>query len=237
MKGSTAPWDCAVALREIDRVAVFLSRLNQLTGEAVDPFVEGIRHRMIPMAEGRGFAVTLVPESDAGPYMAKLREDRYYKRSGDSFYKMEHFDIADMFGRRRRPKLELVARVRGKQAEAKIIVGLRNDGRASARAPYVSIRCDGPFRRSMYGLDGNHNEGLPFLGEYDQAWRYGAGGDMTIHPGLQRDVALLSLGLTGDRWQQLNSDTVIRYELACEDQPVREGERVIPLSDINPPVD
>ena len=30
--------------------------------------------------------------------MAKLGEDRYYKRSGDSFRKMEHFDLEDMFG-------------------------------------------------------------------------------------------------------------------------------------------
>lgn len=29
--------------------------------------------------------------------MAKLEEDRYYKRSGDSFYRMEHFDLEDMF--------------------------------------------------------------------------------------------------------------------------------------------
>jgi hypothetical protein len=37
--------------------------------------------------------------------MAKLGEDRYYKRSGDSFYRMEHFDLEDMFGRRQKPIL------------------------------------------------------------------------------------------------------------------------------------
>lgn len=155
--------DCAIELREIERVAVLLSRLNQLTGEAVDPIVDGVRHRTILTEGGRGFAVTQVPESDIGPHMAKLREDRYYKRSGDSFYKMEHFDIADMFGRRRRPKLEAIARLRGQRAETQIVIGLRNEGRASARAPYIAINCEGPFRRSTFGLDGNHNEGLPFL--------------------------------------------------------------------------
>ena len=39
--------------------------------------------------------------------MAKLGENRYYKRSGDSFYQMEHFDLEDMFGRRRKPKLKM----------------------------------------------------------------------------------------------------------------------------------
>lgn len=98
--------DCATALKEIDRVALLLSRLNELTGDGVDPTVHGVRHRIIPGRDaGRGFAVSLIPESDTGPHMSKLGEDRYYKRSGDSFYKMEHYDIADMFSRRRKPNL------------------------------------------------------------------------------------------------------------------------------------
>jgi hypothetical protein len=37
--------------------------------------------------------------------MAKLGEDRYYKRSGGAFYVMEHFDLEDVFGRRQKPKI------------------------------------------------------------------------------------------------------------------------------------
>lgn len=223
--------DCASALREIEKVAALLTRLNQLTGEGVDPIVDGVRHRIIPTADGRGFAVTLVPESGGGPHMAKLREDRYFKRSGDSFYQMEHFDIADMFGRRRRPTLEVTASVK----RANIIIGIRNDGRASARAPYLAINCDGPFQRSMFGLDGNYTEGLPLLRGHEQPWRYGGGGEIVIHPGMQHDVALLWLGLNGERRPHLTNDTVIKYEVACEDQPVRQGEIVIPLAQIDPP--
>jgi len=51
--------------------------------------------------------VTIIPESAAGPHMAKLGEDRYYKRNGSSFIRLEHFDLADMFGRRMRPDLDL----------------------------------------------------------------------------------------------------------------------------------
>ncbi len=35
------------------------------------------------------------------------REQRYYKRSGDSFYRMEHFDLEDMFGGGRNQILKL----------------------------------------------------------------------------------------------------------------------------------
>jgi AhpD family alkylhydroperoxidase len=92
--------DCAVGRKEIEPIKLFLSRLNALTGQAVSPIVDGIRHRAIETTENSGFAITLVPETESGPHMAKLGEDRYYKRSGDSFYKMEHFDLEDMFGRR-----------------------------------------------------------------------------------------------------------------------------------------
>lgn len=127
--------DCASALKEIDRIAVFLTRLNQLTGDSVDPTVHGVRHRILETGNGKGFAVSMIPESEIGPHMAKLGEDRYYKRSGGSFYKMEHYDIADMFSRRRKPNLVLTYRTEGIGAQSRIILRLHNDGRASARAP------------------------------------------------------------------------------------------------------
>lgn len=105
--------DCAMALVPVDQIQLLVSRLNSLTGEGTDPKVEGVRHRLIEIGSGRGFAISLVPESASGPHMAKLGENRYYKRIGDGFYKMEHYDIADMFGRRRKPKLSVFYRVVG----------------------------------------------------------------------------------------------------------------------------
>lgn len=103
--------DCATEKSEIKPLSQFISRLNNLTGELVDPIIEEVRHKDILIKDDRGFAATLVPESASGPHMAKGGEDRYYKRSGDSFYRMEHFDIEDMFGRRKKPKLALHKRI------------------------------------------------------------------------------------------------------------------------------
>lgn len=94
--------DCATAIAELTNPALMVSRLNSLTGDATSPLIGGIRHKAIINPETEhGVVATLVPENDAGPFMAKLGEQRYYKRSGDSFYQMEHFDLEDMFGRRR----------------------------------------------------------------------------------------------------------------------------------------
>jgi Schlafen, AlbA_2 len=130
--------DCASASVEISAVRELISRLNELTGEAVSPMVDGVLHKPLETFLGRGYAVTLVPESVAGPHMAKLGEDRYYKRSGDSFYRMEHFDLEDMFGRRQKPNLRVRLRhdpslQRADEELEELHFSLLNDGRAIAK--------------------------------------------------------------------------------------------------------
>lgn len=224
--------DCAVALKPIDQVALLLGRLNSLTGEAVDPSVAGIRHRVIEMAEGRGLVITLVPESETGPHMAKLGENRYYKRSGDSFYKMEHYDIADMFGKRRKPKLTVFYRVVGVGTHAEVHLGLRNDGRATARAPFFAFESTGTLQRSRHGLDGNGNEGLTWLRTANSGlqWAYGGGMDFALHPAMAHEVACLSLGIPERSVPKEN--VTVRYAVACEDQPLERGELVIPIEEL-----
>jgi hypothetical protein len=99
--------DAAAEVKLIEGVPLLLSRLNNLTGEATTPIVDGVQHKVIPFEGNAGCVATLVPASAGGPHMAKLGENRYYKRSGSSFYMMEHFDLQDMFGRRQRPDISL----------------------------------------------------------------------------------------------------------------------------------
>jgi hypothetical protein len=213
--------DCAFGTQEVDSLPLFISRLNELTGSAVSPIAEGVRHKAIPPAADRGFAVTLVPESDSGPHMAKLGEDRYYKRSGDSFYRMEHFDLEDMFGRRKKPKLNLTTRIAGGSASTTIILGIENTGRGTAKAPYLAFDGTAPFAPRMFGLDGNGNDGLPKL-HFGQRlkYRYGASGNVVIHPGTIHEVAALDLGW-GARVDNIpNQDVIIEYEISAEDSQI-----------------
>jgi hypothetical protein len=164
--------DCAVAASEIKPIKLLLSRLNEFTGQAVSPIVDGIRHKVIERTADTGFAATLVPESQSAPHMAKLTEDRYYKRSGASFYKMEHFDLEDMFGRRQKPSLGIVFEQGKKEEEVEeLIVLLVNQGRAVARHAgfvitvqhNVEIVQVGPEMRDNSGI----NAGRPVV-SYDR---------------------------------------------------------------------
>jgi hypothetical protein len=127
--------DCAMEIVEISKPDLLVSRLNSLTGESTSPIVDGVRHRVItdPITASSVVA-TLVPETDSGPFMARLGEQRYYKRSGDSFYQMEHFDLEDMFGRRQKARLEIIPEQKeAKEGVETIVILLLNTGRAVAR--------------------------------------------------------------------------------------------------------
>jgi hypothetical protein len=226
--------DCAMALQPIDKVHLLVSRLNSLTGEAVDPTVAGVQHRAVEKSPNVGFVISLIPESDTGPHMAKLGDDRFYKRVGDSFYRMEHYDVADMFGRRRRPKLELFYRVIGTGSNAEVHLGLRNSGRATARAPYFAFACTPPLARSSYGLDGNMTEGLKFLrfASTDFPWKYGGGMDFAIHPHMGHEVACINLGIPAR--PAPTADCQIRFAIACEDQPIETGTLIVPVTELCP---
>jgi hypothetical protein len=233
--------DCACGKREIKPLSLFVSRLNELTGEAVSPPVSAVRHRPIPLSADSGFAATIVPESDSGPHMAKLGEDRYYKRSGDSFYRMEHYDLEDMFGRRKKPKLQLITKLAyagggssggNKYVNVQVTYALENVGRGAAKAPLLALKIKSKHRLSEFGIDGNGNFGLDRLpharGSLDHL--FGGSSVTVIHPGTYREVCAISLKIHLDSAQA--DDIIIDYLIASEDTKADSGEHLTQKEEI-----
>jgi hypothetical protein len=221
--------DCATDLVPIADIALFLSRLNSLTGEVVAPTVSGVEHEGIDRGDGTGFVKSIVPASETGPHMARAGEGRYFKRSGDSFYRMEHFDVADMFGRRKHPKLRLATRIsrggtrsRGtiRQFDLLVYLTIVNEGRGSARAPFLSIDVSPPFSVYAYGVDGNMNFGLPVLqrSRGTSSHLYGASSDFVIHPGTGLDVTAVTAEIVEpDDGPPQVPDLLLTYVIAAEE--------------------
>ena len=137
-----------------------------------------------------------------------------------------------MFGRRPKPLLKITYRVRNPGPMADIVIGLKNHGRGSARAPYLSVSTTLPFHQKWGGLDGNRHEGLPLLVEQSSpgTWRYGARGDFVVHPGVHHDV--LSLTRENNATPLPAAGVEIRYGIACDDQPLTEGRLIVPARDV-----
>ncbi len=230
--------DCAIEAKEIQPLSLCLSRLNELTGDSVTPLVNGIRHKSIKTINDSGFLITFVPEGDSGPYMAKLGENRYYKRSGDSFYLMEHFDIEDMFGKRKKPKLYLSIKIPNRN-DPIFFICINNTGRGSAKAPYLAFEIPHPWKLSPYGLDGNGSLGpLPLLKSWiGRLVHFGANANAVIHPDTELEVAVLYLGLGKTLKDLPTKDLVINYEVAAEDMKTKRDKLIIKMKELfNSPV-
>jgi len=213
--------DCASDKQHIDNISLFMSKLNEYTGIAVTPIVNAVEHKAIYSGKNCGFAATLVPESEIGPHMAKFKEDRYYKRSGDSFYKMEHYDITDMFGRRRTPKLIVYYKIipggnissGGKTThEYGITFGIKNEGRDSAHFLYFAIEKVKNFANSQ-PLNPTIYELSSF---YEPNWTRIAGkNDLILHPGMFIDIFSIRSKFKED-FIDIH-DITINYEIAAND--------------------
>ncbi len=188
----------------------FRSRLEQLTGESTSPRVDGIRHKTIREHDGKnGYVVTLVPVSDFPPHMAKLGENKYYKRSGESFYSMEHFDLEDMFGRRARPQLQIVFELISQDVErTDILLGIRNCGKGLARFPCLEVTIKPPRSWGIVpaGVDGRRATGLTPIQTLADKHLYTFSGraDDVIYPGQTLYVTRLNYHVSrGDAGQEL----------------------------------
>ncbi|MCA9289805.1 MAG: ATP-binding protein [Phycisphaerales bacterium] len=145
--------DAADAIDAIPDVAAAMSRLQEYTSQATSPVASEVTHHLVyATADGSGAIATLIPASDTGPHMARLGEQRYYKRAGGSTYMLEHFDLEDMFGRRATPVLECEVELASvaidehpttweKRINCAAYLLVKNTGRGLARFVEVEVSC------------------------------------------------------------------------------------------------
>lgn len=85
--------DVANELKPIKNVIDFENYLKKNEGNAIVPFMDGVEYRRILEDDNNGYLIIYIPQSERAPHMAMFSDKRYYKRSGDSFYICEHFDL------------------------------------------------------------------------------------------------------------------------------------------------
>jgi schlafen family protein len=134
----------ASKLKPITAVSDFESRLKKSLLNTVQPFVDGVQIVAILEEDtsGDGYVKVLIPRSEKTPHRA-LRADReYFRRSTEGFYRMEHFDLEDAFGRRPHPALTFIATLvprPGDDPFEDVRLGLLNEGRGIAKYPGFTL--------------------------------------------------------------------------------------------------
>ena len=114
----------------------------------------------------------------------------------------------------------------------KIIIGIRNLGRSSARDPFLALRLPAGLSFAEYGLDGNGRQGLRSLGTvYASLYTAFSGvAQASVHPGMDHDVTALE----GFLKENLPPEEgfKIDYRLSAESFPLIEGTITIPGAEI-----
>ena len=163
-------------LKPITAVSEFEARLKKSLINSAQPFVDGVCMEPFMESEepGSGYLKILIPRSEKTPHRALLAGREYYKRSTEGFYRMEHFDLEDAFGRRPQPVLtaevSLVPRL-GEDPHEEVSFRLKNIGRGIAR--FAGLFCefspDVQIVRVTQGLQNNSglNQGRPIVSYQD----------------------------------------------------------------------
>jgi hypothetical protein len=143
---------------------------------------------------------------------------------------MEHFELAEMFGRRRRPQLEIYWNIKlgswngaapNRTFHVSFIVGLKNVGRGIARYPAVMLS---GVKKHMYGLDGNGNLGLPIRVRSDHTkLLFGGGADDVIYPDSILEISALDPIENVSEGMPIFMARKLEYELYADEMPPVRG--------------
>lgn len=209
--------DQVVATPGVANARQILAKLNNLSPDASSPGVRGLDHRIIVgAAELPSFVATFVPEGESGPYMTMLKEarHRYYRRIGSSFSPMDHGMVADMFGRRAQPMLQVECRPES-SASLNLRAIVTNVGRGIARAPYLMLRAREPLSASP-SMDTRRMPWAPGL----PGWHcFAEGMDGVIHPRLARQWLPLQTRMAVLTHEQRKATYTISYRLGAAGLP------------------
>jgi len=209
--GIKAKKGLAQELKPFSEFKQYEADLQDLAGGWVFPSIDGLQVKSIESEDdpGRGFVLVLIPVSDKTPHINQ-REHRYYYRNGSNFLMMEHYQIDDMFGRRPKPKLDLIIHIKRDKVNDNynLNVSIQNKGKATAKEVickkkfFYSSEIPKPF------IDGNITDLIEF---YDgtQSWIL----KKPVHPNTIVKYRDYNINCT-ESYEKIN------FEIYCENLPI-----------------
>jgi hypothetical protein len=226
--------------KPINEIQEFVNSLLDLAPNTTDPFVHGIDGAWISNDGNTGYALVYIPESTLPPHRVVLKGDiqqHYYVRTGSSFVIATHTMLEDMFGRRPKPQIEVIADLLpvtgvGTLFVINILISIINKGRGVAKGPYLALHIPEPYKKSKYGIDGNGGRGLQPLPSprNDFVCRYGSQNSILIHSGIKWPVDTIEGEFQNTTDFAILGDVEIPYTLAAEG--VRPLEGVLRISSV-----
>lgn len=230
--------DCALSpAAPIGGIERFKSEATTLVGQLIQPRHDGVHVAAIASdaGDGSGFLLVYVERSERRPHRSEARgQKQYFKRAGDSFFEMEHYDIEDAFARESAATLEFGFKLQknytsGVDRDYELQIILSNVSSVIARFPYLSIFLLRGIGVNSY-VSASRSHGLKHVQSTDK-YHFLGGSDDVIHPGMSLSVATLDIKLKllgGDLWvtrdQAQNEVVSFAYSIGCEGRGALGGQ-------------
>jgi hypothetical protein len=178
--------------------------------------------------------VIYVERSERRPHRSEAKGDKqYYKRSGESSFVMEHFDIEDMFRRHTVAALDVDWHLQDlggsshgdgtASVKMGVVISLTNNSNVTAKFPYLHVVA-GSFQSEIWG-----GSGLPLRITATGWLLFEGGADHVINPGVTREIAKLVFqiprrehGVAPDL-NAVNFPLKVEYGCGCEHSAIRHG--------------
>lgn len=225
--------DVVTRVSPVCDIAKAHSEVVSLVGQLVEPRVDGVDVRRFSLQHlpDSGFILVYVPASSLGPHRSR-RDREYHRRHGSGFFRMEHYEIAEMFGRRLGPELRIRWELRQFDITnagvgiARISLGIENVGRATAKYPCLTIKHPNhqPFAELPSGLSRRTS--------FDR-WTTIFGGSVNdvIYPASVLDITVFQQNYQFDATNPAVTLVELEYSLSAEDMETFTGTLRITGSD------
>lgn len=198
--------DEAARLKPVAQVADFHARLKKSLLNSTQPVVDGVLLEILSTVTNaaEGYVKCLVPSSEKTPHRAMLANREYFKRTTEGFYRLEHFDLEDMFGRRPHPLLSIHVSLCAHPADdtmEELRFSMQNTGRGIAK--YSGFMCKLGSAVQVAGVTGNIrnasdlNEGAPHVAYQDDS--------IVLHPNNFRYYVGTAIIKRANKGQQLTA--------------------------------
>jgi hypothetical protein len=198
---------------------------NNLIGK-IHPRIDGLK--IVPIRNDAGEVIFLIdiPQSENPPHMAS--DNRYYKRLNFRRVPMEHYEVADLFGRRRKPLLTLIPVLEGVDVKEgknwfKMRLYLTNKGKATAK--YITFTAS--FINAEILIEEGHFDrldklrGLPSI-QYNLIMG-------VLHP---NPLKMTNIGVISFYVKDHTQPFRMTYELEAEDMPPIRGVLTLSLHEL-----
>jgi len=183
---------------------------QDITINQIWPLIPGIRIIPVQSEKGNIFLVD-IPASQTPPHMS---DGKYYHRNNFESNPMEHYQVADAFGKRRRPVLKPIVKISNydpKNRTLKLSYGLTNFGQVLAKWPMLHIILSFCSIENEHGLDFWQNIRKEKTEYGEDEWIIHWQSPISVlHAGMQTTKANLNIRL-------VKSPAILRIIVAAEE--------------------